>query len=72
MKIQLPELVKSYYEYSINGLDFQVSNQFSYISSGQYTAFVNNECNLVAQDFTVFTIAKYFTQTTMGSMTYGR
>ncbi|MGO4819226.1 T9SS type B sorting domain-containing protein [Flavobacterium sp. W22_SRS_FP1] len=54
---------ESYYEYSINGLDFQVSNEFSYISSGQYTAFVrdNNECNLVAQDFTVFTIAKYFT-----------
>jgi gliding motility-associated-like protein len=54
---------ESYYEYSINGFDFQVSNQFSYISSGRYTAFVrdNNDCNLVAQDFTVFTIAKYFT-----------
>ncbi|SDX37664.1 Ig-like domain-containing protein [Flavobacterium degerlachei] len=54
---------ENYYEYSINGLDFQVSNQFSYISSGQHTAFVrdNNGCNLVAQDFTVFTVAKYFT-----------
>jgi gliding motility-associated-like protein len=54
---------ESYYKYSINGFDFQVSNQFSYISSGRYTAFVrdNNDCNLVAQDFTVFTIAKYFT-----------
>lgn len=54
---------ESYYEYSINGLDFQASNQFSYISSGQHTAFVrdNNECNLVAQNFTIFTIAKYFT-----------
>jgi gliding motility-associated-like protein len=54
---------ESYYEYSINGFDFQVSNQFYYISSGQYTAFVrdNNECNLVAQDFTIFTVPKYFT-----------
>lgn len=54
---------ESYYEYSINGTDFQVSNQFSFISSGQHTAFVrdNNGCNLVTQDFTVFTISKYFT-----------
>jgi gliding motility-associated-like protein len=54
---------ENYYEYSINGLDFQVSNQFSYIPSGQYSAFVrdDNGCNLVAQDFTVFTIPKYFT-----------
>mgnify|MGYP003648138095 CR=1 FL=1 len=54
---------ESYFEYSINGIDFQVSNQFSFIPSGQHTAFVreNNNCNLVAQDFTVFTIQKYFT-----------
>ena len=54
---------ESYYEYSINGEDFQVSNQFSYIQTGQHTAFVrdNNGCNLVAQDFTIFTIAKFFT-----------
>lgn len=62
IKIELvnPE---SYYEYSVNGEYFQVSNQFSYISSGQHTAFVrdNNGCNVVTQDFTVFTIAKYFT-----------
>ena len=54
---------ENYYEYSINGFDFQVSNEFSYISSGQHTAFVreNNDCNLVAQNFTIFTIQKYFT-----------
>lgn len=54
---------QSYYEYSIDGTIFQVSNQFSYISSGQHTAFVrdNNGCNLVAKDFTIFTIAKFFT-----------
>ncbi|TDD96486.1 Ig-like domain-containing protein [Flavobacterium cellulosilyticum] len=57
------EKTESYYEYSINGLDFQASNTFSYIPSGQYTAFVrdNNGCNLVSQNFTIFTIAKYFT-----------
>jgi gliding motility-associated-like protein len=54
---------ESYYEYSIDDEYFQSSNQFSYIPSGKYTAFVrdNNGCNLVAQDFTIFTIAKYFT-----------
>lgn len=54
---------KGYYEFSINGTDFQVSNQFSYIPSGQHTAYVrdNYGCNLVSQNFTIFTIAKYFT-----------
>jgi gliding motility-associated-like protein len=62
VKIELSSK-ENYYEYSINGVDFQVSNQFSYISSGQHSAFArdNNGCNLVAQDFTIFTIAKYFT-----------
>jgi gliding motility-associated-like protein len=54
---------ENYYEYSIDGLDFQVSNQFSYIPSGQHTAFVrdNTGCNTMAKDFTVFTVPKYFT-----------
>jgi hypothetical protein len=34
-----PENLESYFEYSINGIDFQ-ANQFSYIPTGQYTAFV--------------------------------
>jgi hypothetical protein len=37
--IQL-ENPESYFEYSINGIDFQALNQFSYIPTGQYTAFV--------------------------------
>lgn len=54
---------ENYYEFSINGLDFKDSNQFSYIQSGQHTAYVRekNGCNLVNQNFIVFTIAKYFT-----------
>jgi gliding motility-associated-like protein len=54
---------ESYYEYSIDNEYFQPSNQFSYIPSGKHTAFVrdNNGCNLVRKDFTIFTIAKYFT-----------
>jgi gliding motility-associated-like protein len=54
---------KSYYEYSINGIDFQASNQFSYIPSGNQTAFVRavNSCNLTFKKFTIFTISKYFT-----------
>jgi gliding motility-associated-like protein len=54
---------ESYFEYSINGIDFQALNQFSYIPTGQYTAFVrdNNGCNIVTQQFTIFTIPKFFT-----------
>lgn len=53
----------NYYEFSIDGESFKDSNQFSRIPSGQYTAFVRekNGCNLIEQDFTIFTIAKYFT-----------
>ena len=60
--IQL-ENPESYFEYSINGVDFQALNQFTYIPTGQYTAFVrdNNDCNLVTQQFTIFTIPKFFT-----------
>jgi gliding motility-associated-like protein len=54
---------KEYYEFSIDGVLFQKSNQFSYILSGQQTAYVreNNTCNLIEQDFTIFSISKYFT-----------
>lgn len=54
---------ESYYEYSINGIDFQVSNQFSYISTGLYTAFVreNSGCNLVTEEFTILKLAPFFT-----------
>ncbi|WP_281336538.1 T9SS type B sorting domain-containing protein [Flavobacterium eburneipallidum] len=60
--IQL-ENPQNYYEYSIDGELFTESNQFSRIPSGQYTAFVRekNGCNLTQQDFTIFSIAKYFT-----------
>jgi gliding motility-associated-like protein len=54
---------ENFYEYSINGIDFQSLNQFSFIPTGEYTAYVreNNGCNLVMQQFTIFTIPKFFT-----------
>jgi gliding motility-associated-like protein len=54
---------QNYYEFSIDGELFKSSNQFSRIPSGQYTAFVRekNGCNLVEQDFSIFSISKYFT-----------
>jgi gliding motility-associated-like protein len=65
------ELEKSqqYYEYSINGLDFQPLNQFSYLQSGSYVAYVRdvNGCNLVEQGFIVFTISKFFTPNNDGA-----
>lgn len=60
IELEHPE---SYYEFSIDGELFTDSNQFSRIPSGQYTAFVRekNGCNLVEQDFSIFSIVKYFT-----------
>lgn len=60
IELENPE---NYYEYSIDDRFFQDSNRFSYIQSGPHTAFVRekNLCNLIQQDFTIFTIAKYFT-----------
>ncbi len=52
-----------YYEFSIDGVVFQPSNVFSFIPSGLQKAYVRekSDCNLVTQDFTVFSIAKFFT-----------
>ena len=60
IELETPE---NYYEFSIDGELFQDSNQFSYIPSGEHKAYVRekNRCNLIQQDFTIFTIAKYFT-----------
>ena len=60
IELENPE---NYYEFSIDGQLFVDFNQFSRIPSGQYTAMVRdkNGCNLVSQDFSIFSIAKYFT-----------
>lgn len=59
------ELIKpeNYYEFSIDGIVFQNSNQFFYIPSGEHIVYVRekNSCNLIEQPFTIFTIDKYFT-----------
>ncbi|MES2575754.1 MAG: T9SS type B sorting domain-containing protein [Bacteroidota bacterium] len=54
---------ENYYEFSIDGEFFQDSNQFTHIPSGQHTAFVRAKylCDMIQQDFTIFTISKYFT-----------
>lgn len=60
IELENPE---NYYEYSVDNQIFKNSNQFSYLPSGPHTAFVRekNLCNLTQEDFTIFTIAKYFT-----------
>ncbi|MEZ7497528.1 T9SS type B sorting domain-containing protein [Flavobacterium sp. Arc3] len=60
IELENPE---DYFEYSINSTDFQALNQFSYIPTGQHTAFVreNNGCNIVTQQFIIFTIPEFFT-----------
>ena len=60
IELENPE---NYYEFSIDGELFVDFNQFSRIPSGRHTAFVRekNGCNLIQQDFSIFSIAKYFT-----------
>lgn len=52
-----------YFEYSIDGINYQASNVFLNLPSGLQTAYVRDlkRCRLVPQDFTIFRIKKYFT-----------
>jgi gliding motility-associated-like protein len=52
-----------YFEYSIDGVNYQVSNVFFNVPIGLQTAYVREieSCHTDKQDFTIFTIKKYFT-----------
>ena len=65
IELEKPE---NYFEYSIDGIYFQALKEFRFLPSGQYTAYVreNNGCNLVVQNFTIFSIPKFFTPNSDG------
>jgi hypothetical protein len=65
---------RSYFEYSINGIDFQALNQFSYIPYWPILLLWgdNNGCNIVTQQFTIFTIPKFSHQIMTVSTMYGK
>lgn len=51
------------YEYSINGIDFQQSNVFNNLESGEYTVFVKdkNDCGIVSKEVSLLMYPKFFT-----------
>ena len=59
------ELVKSedYFEYSIDGVNYQSSNVFTNAPSGLQTAYVRdvNKCSIDSKPFIVIIVPKYFT-----------
>lgn len=50
------------FEYSVNGIDFQASNEFPNLRGGIYTAFVRDllGCKTVSLEFPHIVVAKYF------------
>lgn len=51
------------FEYSVDGINYQASNQFTIIDGGFYTAYVRekNNCGLDSKPFIIITIPDYFT-----------
>ncbi|NHN24628.1 T9SS type B sorting domain-containing protein [Flavobacterium jejuense] len=51
------------YEYSLNGLDYQNSNIFENLTSGEYTVYVNdkNGCGQISKSFYILDFPKFFT-----------
>jgi len=51
------------YEYSLDGIQYQVSNIFSGLNSGQYTIYVNDKkgCGTATQDVFLLMYPKFFT-----------
>ena len=54
---------EDYYEYSINGTDYQKANVFYNVPGGMQKAYVRdiNLCNTVSQNFIAIVVPKYFT-----------
>jgi len=54
---------KDYFEYSVDGIDYQNSNVFYNLANGLQTAYVRdvNSCYVVSKNFIVLLIPKFFT-----------
>lgn len=60
------------YQYSLNGLDYQQSNLFENVPSGEYTASVRGVCGEVSQSIFVLDYPKFFTPNGDGVNDYWR
>tara|TARA_R110002051_G_scaffold289798_1_gene352928 strand:+ start:22785 stop:26039 length:3255 start_codon:yes stop_codon:yes gene_type:complete len=60
------------YEYSLNGISYQLNNSFSDLVSGDYTVFVRdiNECGIATKDFSLLDYRRFFTPNGDGDNEY--
>jgi gliding motility-associated-like protein len=49
------------YQYSLDGINYQVSNTFSGLTSGFYTVYVKDECGTIKKDLVLLNYPKFFT-----------
>lgn len=60
------------YLYSLDGINYQVSNTFSGLPSGFYTVHVKDECGIVDEDVVLLNYPKFFTPNDDGTNDYWR
>ncbi|MEN8884996.1 MAG: T9SS type B sorting domain-containing protein, partial [Winogradskyella sp.] len=60
------------YEYSLNGISYQLNNSFSDLASGDYTVFVRdiNGCGIATKDFSLLDYRRFFTPNGDGDNEY--
>lgn len=60
------------YLYSLDGINYQVSNTFSGLPSGFYTVYVKDECGIIDEDVVLLNYPKFFTPNDDGTNDYWR
>ncbi|WP_396191566.1 T9SS type B sorting domain-containing protein [Flavobacterium sp.] len=60
------------FQYSLDGVNYQVSNTFSGLTSGFYTVYVKDECGIVNEDVVLLNYPKFFTPNDDGTNDYWR
>lgn len=60
------------YQYSLDGINYQLSNTFSGLISGFYTVYVKDECGIINEDVVLLNYPKFFTPNDDGTNDYWR
>ena len=60
------------YLYSLDGINYQLSNTFSGLPSGFYTVYVKDECGIIDEDVVLLNYPKFFTPNDDGTNDYWR
>ena len=60
------------FQYSLDGINYQVSNTFSGLTSGFYTVYVKDECGIINEEVVLLNYPKFFTPNNDGRNDYWR